>query len=173
MVYIADTAKVDVGSDVLDEARVEDRAALEITTLRDYAKVSGNAKLRSSLVSGEAKVMGSAQVLFSTISEKAVVKDNTVCVRCHVSDRAEIRGNAHVGKLQIEGDSHIFGEANLQNNSFFKVTLEGSCKFGGNATFDDLVTDEDFVNKYGADKLFFHSSSIENWVVLADVWDMG
>ena len=154
MVYVADTATVDGTVKLLDSARVEEYAVVEdYSTLYDSASVSGYAFVNGCCLQNSASVSGHAVIDYSNIS-----------------DNAQVYGNAKLLEIILKGNVHVFGNAVLNCNHLdFRVTLAGSCKFGGNATFEGLNTPEDFVEKYGKGKV----KVIRDRVTVTDVWDMG
>ena len=60
---------------------------------------------------------------------------------------------------------------------FYRVSLKGFCKFGGNANFYDLLTPWDFIDKYGIDHVTVveekYGLYVMGDIILTDVWDIG
>jgi len=158
MVYVAGTASVDEHSVVRGDARVE-----------------GNAILDQSEMSGSAVLRGDAEVVNSQLKDNAQINEHAHLFWCNVTGAGRVYGNAHLEHVNVVDDSCVFGDAKLTGSSFF-VNLRGVCKIGGSATLIGLKTFEDFVNKYGADKVELidpgNAYSVR-LIILTDVWDMG
>ncbi len=164
MEYVADTVHVDGGSRVKGAARVEGNVVLVDSLIYGSAAVSGNVRVEASHVMGEAEVSGSAELLHSAVGGAGRVHGNAVLENIHVFDTSCVYGDA-VLKSEL-GDGFI-------------VELQGDCKFGGSATFKGLELIEDFMEKYGEDKVTWKKSRNKvrgekgETIVLTDVEDMG
>lgn len=134
------------------------------------------------------------------------IEDTAIVENCILRDNAHIYGNARVGLsvapsylvndiayipsglVVVGGSSSVFGNAVVDNKMVspdITLSLEGDCKFGGDASTSELACPEDYVVKYGADKVKIKKSNEFTWdyyndlhesgilVVLTDVWDMG
>lgn len=153
MAYIADTASVDETQSIVDDARVEDSAVVKYTT-----------------VMGAARVGGSAQVVNSVVSGFAIVEGASYIEKCEVYAEAHIYGKVDLYKVKVGGSSSVFGNAFLENNLDFPMQVAlSNCKIGGRATFKGLNTPDDYIKKYGADKVTIKPEQL----TLTDVWDMG
>ena len=171
MVYIADTATVANGVITGSDARVEDYAVVRgYTSLNNEVVVKGYAVVYDVTLSGTVSVSGNAVVKSGFLKGTSSVSDEAVVRDCTLSGNVHIYGNAKVLYVVLKGNVHVFGNAVLNCNHLdFRVTLAGSCKFGGNATFKGLKTPEDFIEKYGEAKV----RVVGREVILTDVWDMG
>lgn len=148
------TASIRDSSVVRGSGCVEGHATIANgTVVCDQASVSEYATVNWSDIMGQAKVGGNAKIMNSILTGA-----------CEVYDNARLDG------IHIRGTSCIFGKANLLNHSRTRIMLEGECKFGGTANFEGLETYEDFVKKYGEDKV---KRVTQYGVILTDVWDMG
>ncbi len=135
------------------DALVKDTASVFRSELFGACEISGHARVENSFISGIAKI-----------------KDDAEIYGCEVAECAKIYGQAKVRDINVSDKVHIFGRAKLFNRlQKSAIFLKGECKFGGTVNFDNLLTTEDFVDKYGADKAILTAGGI----ALTDVWDMG
>ncbi len=143
------------------------------TKLVGNASIEEHAEVSNAILSGDARVHGSATV------ENAILRNDV-----QVYDKAEVKGilfpDEVAGFIIMSDNCHIFGNAKLVNNieGRFALILKGECKFGGNATTDELVDPLDFIEKYGSKKAKIRydredSIILGSTVTLTDVWDMG
>lgn len=171
MGFIADTVKIDGSSQVVGDAQVEGHALLIRTSVSGSAVIRDNAVCISSNIFGSAEVSGSASVASShvdgnvKISGKVKIYDSTITGSSHVY------GNAEVNEVLVEDNSHIFGNARLFPPYLYSLVIGGNSRFGGSVRFDELISPQNFVDKYGADKVAVDYE--ERIVTLTDVWDMG
>ncbi len=170
MVYVAETSSFDKSSNIFDNARVEDFADVFGAQIKNNAIVSGYAQINYSGLKDNSKASGYARVDYSDLLEDSQVSDHSKIWGATLGGSAIIYGNAVISGVNVRDTSCVFGDASLDGGPWGNnIFLAGSCKFGGKANFDGLVTFEDFVVKYGADRV---KQSGED-LVLTDVWDMG
>lgn len=172
--FVADTVVIDGRSEVLDEARVMGFVKLAMSKIMGSSIVEGDADLFRSEITDAAVVSGSARICSSSVKGAARVEGDVLLDHVVVTDNAVVYGSAVLwDDIRVAGCSRVFGKAKLSGRGFkgFSVNLVGECKFGGDATFEGLITPKDFVKKYGDDKV---SVLVDDMlVVLTDVWDMG
>jgi len=192
MVFVADGSPATVNGETLlaGDARVEGRALVEassvggdvrlyLTTVEGSARVEGNGYLEHSEVRGSAVVSGNNKLRYVEVEGSARVEGNAKLSFCVVSGESHVYGNAVLQGVQVLDNSCVFGNARLVFVSTRVLKLCGSCKFGGDATFDGMSAVEHFVNKYGADKVKIEVAraglimSSNEMIILTDVWDMG
>ncbi len=173
---LADQAKVSDSSKVMNtilhkKSRVYGSAKVSSSFLYDNAQVYGKAKLDVVSVRDNAKVYGHSRLLGGDVGGKSQVYGSVQTKWLEAGDTARIYENAKINSVIVRGRSHVFGNANLDNDkkNNLVIILEGNCKFGGSATFVGLNTSEDFVSKYGKNKVKVKGGEI----ILTDIWDMG
>ncbi len=118
------------------------------------------------------KIADTANFIGSKIvGDKVSIMDNAEVYYSKISENAQIYESAYLYEVDVRGDAHVFGKAMLENNliTSHNVVISDGCKIGGFATFTSLGTPEDFVAKYGEDKVEIR----EKDMVLTNVWDMG
>ncbi len=156
---------MDEGASLSNDAQVS-----AISRLLDHAQVSGTAVIKGlSWLEGRAHVYGTALLDGVIMSEDATIGDDACVTGGNFSGYSRVYGNATTQNVSAKGNSSVFGNASLCSD-YIKVQLAGGCKFGGHATFDDLLDIDDFINKYGTGNIEIIGRSL---VILTDVWDMG
>ncbi len=178
-------ATILVGTVLEGSAVVKDDAEVSWVAMSGSARVEGSSKIDGGTVVGSARVSGSAIVIYSDLRDSIIIEGKASAITSEMSGNARVSGNARIENTSVRNSSEIYGDAELNNievndsSRIFGnarlvsvvdyVYLKGNCKFGGNANFDNLFNFEDFVAKYGADKV----SRYKYGFVLTDVWDMG
>ncbi len=135
------------------------------------AQVEYSAKIERSIIRGCAHIGGKAQIESSLITDNCSVLDAAIVIESELRGFSKVYDKAFIYGIWMEDNSCVFGDAYLVaafTDEMF-ITLKGGCKFGGSATFEGLNTFDDFVRKYGEDKV----ALVEGEIVLTDVWDMG
>ena len=152
-------------------AQIYGNTIFKYSDIKDAAKVYGSSKVYEVNLKDEAQIYGNATVTYSSVSGSSQIFDNAILDNCEIAGDVKFYGNAHLSGIKILGNIHVFGNAKLVNQMVTgdRIILKGNCKFGGNATFENLYRMKDFIKKYGSNKVDMVGRDVQ----LTDVWDMG